>query len=166
MFVDTEIIESTANDVNTFKSSHNFASIEGLTQSSCPSSDQLVQELQPQKSKPSHNSDNRMTATQDPHHHESSPALPSNDDVSDHSLTNLREQVTESQYVSSSAILYLYYNDLESVLEEHFSKALRASSSPHSSSSFSSNEKHKSESKTLSLSLSIKPLEFHTKRPF
>ena len=68
----------------------------------------------------------------------------------------IRDVVTESQYISSNCVLYIYYNDLESVIEEHFSKALKTpSSSPHSSSSSFVATGEASSSKSRGMYLSI-----------
>lgn len=50
---------------------------------------------------------------------------------------NVSDIITDAQYVSSTCIVYTFYHDLNSVIEDHFNKALRPS------------YKHKGECKSL-----------------
>ena len=52
--------------------------------------------------------------------------------------TGIRDVASDAQYLSSNCVVYLYYSDLGSVIEEHFSKALN--SQQQQSNNFSDNK--------------------------
>lgn len=49
--------------------------------------------------------------------------------------TGIRDVASDAQYLSSNCVVYIYYSDLGSVIEEHFSKALNSQQQPNFSDS-------------------------------